>query len=77
MSRVKRPNGRRNVRYLRGAAGDLLSAARRPGMLEKASLWVRWFESDRIVARAIDNPTDPDDQFINVYFMPDLTMEED
>jgi hypothetical protein len=51
-------------------AGDLLAAGREPGTLGRASLWVRWFRSDRIVARAIDNPTGPDDGLINVYFMP-------
>ncbi len=58
-------------------AGDLLAAARKPGRLEKASLWVRWFQSEKIVARAIDNPTSPDDHLINVYFMPDLKEKED
>ena len=58
-------------------AGDLLAAARKPGRLEKASLWVRWFQSEKIVARAIDNPTSPYDHLINVYFMPDLKKKED
>jgi hypothetical protein len=58
-------------------ADDLLVAAWQPGALERASLWVRWFAPHRIVARAIDNPTGPHDRFINVYFMPNFTVEGD
>ena len=58
-------------------AGNLLAAARKPGCLEKASFWVRWFQSEKIVARAIDNPTSPYDHLINVYFMPDFTKKEE
>jgi hypothetical protein len=58
-------------------AGDLLVVGKEPGYLERASLWVRWFQRERIYARAIDNPAAPDDQLINVYFMPNyMRLEE-
>ncbi|MCB8984941.1 MAG: hypothetical protein H6659_14010 [Ardenticatenaceae bacterium] len=50
-------------------SGDLLASAETPGHLEKAGLWTRWFQPERILGRAIDISTTQDFELIDVFVM--------
>lgn len=51
-------------------SGDFLATGDTPGHLEKAGLWMRWFQTEHILGRAIDIATTPDFQLIEVFVLP-------
>lgn len=50
--------------------GDLLEVGKEPGHLAPVSLWTRWFQSQRIFARAMDIATTAEYHLIEVFVLP-------
>jgi len=50
--------------------GDLLEIGEKPGHLSPASRWTRWFQPERIFARAMDIATTAEYHLIEVFVLP-------